>query len=429
VPSAIVSCENQGGVRPTRLNRLLTEEEWAEVIRPDLAAGTASYISAGRKLLEAKQQLKKQGGSFIDLVENRLGWDVNTVEKWMKIAGHPVLTDSETLQNLPTAWTTLYQLSRLPRKVLEGYIADGTVHSQLSCRTAAALVKRGRGSLSSTAAPGKSGTEPETSSEPENETHQNGSAAPENSSVVNPESIQAAVQEDVGPNSRCEIDRKLARLEQLERERRQWEIQRHGYEGEVQELQAKLGPETNLRHPRKLFRRALETLQKSDAPKLLEKDRRALINSAVTDLIELIRSLERDGLKIERLDLFCRLMGHGGPVPKRKGTHVERELVNQLVELGLPCFRVPLSGAAGGQWSGDIHVPLLGRTRRVEVKARGDGFRHLYSWLDNFDLLIVKADRRNPLAVLPLALMVELMLAAEHGSKMSAANDEACPAP
>jgi Holliday junction resolvase len=106
-------------------------------------------------------------------------------------------------------------------------------------------------------------------------------------------------------------------------------------------------------------------------------------------------------------------------LPKRKGTRVERELVNLLVELGLPCFRVPLSGAAGGEWSGDIHVPLLGRTRRVEVKCRGDGFRQLYSWLGGSDLLIVKADRREPLAVLPLALVVELMLAAERGSKVT----------
>jgi hypothetical protein len=85
--------------------------------------------------------------------------------------------------------------------------------------------------------------------------------------------------------------------------------------------------------------------------------------------------------------------------------------------LGLPWFRVPLSGAAGGEWSGDIYIPLLGRTRRVEVKCRGDGFRQLYSWLGNSDLLIVKADRHDPLAVLPIALVVELMLAAERGAK------------
>jgi hypothetical protein len=105
----------------------------------------------------------------------------------------------------------------------------------------------------------------------------------------------------------------------------------------------------------------------------------------------------------------------GGRSPKRKGTRVERILVNELVALGLPCFRVPLSGAAYGEC--DIHVPLLGRTLRVEVKCRGDGFRQLYDWISGADLLIVKADRRAPLAVLPLALVVELMCAAEHGSK------------
>ena len=105
----------------------------------------------------------------------------------------------------------------------------------------------------------------------------------------------------------------------------------------------------------------------------------------------------------------------GGRSPKRKGTRVERELVNELVKLGLPCFRVPLSGAAYGEC--DIHVPLLGRTLRVEVKSRQDAFRQLYCWLDKANLLIVKADRRAPLAVLPLELMVELMLAAERGSK------------
>jgi Holliday junction resolvase len=109
----------------------------------------------------------------------------------------------------------------------------------------------------------------------------------------------------------------------------------------------------------------------------------------------------------------------GGRSPKRKGVRVERELVNELAALGLACFRVPISGAAGGQWSGDIHVPLLGRTRRVEVKARGNGFRQLYNWLEGSDLLIVKADRRDPLAVLPLPLLVELMLAAERASKVS----------
>jgi len=107
----------------------------------------------------------------------------------------------------------------------------------------------------------------------------------------------------------------------------------------------------------------------------------------------------------------------GGRSPKRKGVRAERELVNQLAELGLPCFRVPLSGAAGGQWSGDIHIPLLGRTRRAEVKARAN--LQLYSWFKSADLLVVKGDRQRPLLVLPIELAVELMLAAERGFKES----------
>jgi Holliday junction resolvase len=106
----------------------------------------------------------------------------------------------------------------------------------------------------------------------------------------------------------------------------------------------------------------------------------------------------------------------GGRSPKRKGTRVERELVNELVALGVACHRVPLSGAAGGEWSHDIRLPLLGRVLNVEVKCRSK--LQFYSWLGSADLLLVKADRCPPLAVLPLALLVELMLAAERGAKV-----------
>jgi hypothetical protein len=58
-------------------------------------------------------------------------------------------------------------------------------------------------------------------------------------------------------------------------------------------------------------------------------------------------------------------------------------------------------------------VPLLGVDRRVEVKVRGNGFRELYHWLDGADLLIVKADRLEPLVVLPLKLAAEIAAQAE----------------
>jgi hypothetical protein len=105
----------------------------------------------------------------------------------------------------------------------------------------------------------------------------------------------------------------------------------------------------------------------------------------------------------------------GGRASRQKGNRVERALVHALQDAGFAAERVPLSGAARGRFGGDLSVPLLGRDCRVEVKARGQGFRQLYSWLDGADLLIVRADHCKPLVVLPLELAVEIAAAAERG--------------
>ena len=50
---------------------------------------------------------------------------------------------------------------------------------------------------------------------------------------------------------------------------------------------------------------------------------------------------------------------------------------------------------------------LLGRDLCIEAKARAQGFRELYSWLNERDALIVKADRLEPLVVVRLSLAAE----------------------
>jgi hypothetical protein len=79
-----------------------------------------------------------------------------------------------------------------------------------------------------------------------------------------------------------------------------------------------------------------------------------------------------------------------------------------LLQHGLSAERVPLSGSAGGRFVGDLLLTLAGRDHIVEVKCRGNGFAQLYEWLDGRDILIVKADRRDPLVVLPLPLAAEI---------------------
>jgi Holliday junction resolvase len=87
-----------------------------------------------------------------------------------------------------------------------------------------------------------------------------------------------------------------------------------------------------------------------------------------------------------------------------KGARVERAIVHALKAGGFAAERVPMSGAAGGRYSG----PLMGRDLCLEAKARADGFRELYGWLDQRDVLIVKADRQEALVVVRLSLAVEI---------------------
>ena len=92
-----------------------------------------------------------------------------------------------------------------------------------------------------------------------------------------------------------------------------------------------------------------------------------------------------------------------GANPRRKGTRRELECARLLGGR-----RVPLSGAAGGAFGGDVHLP---NGWRVSCKARADGWKRLYAELEAADVLAVRADRRPWLAVLPLERLAALLTA------------------
>jgi Holliday junction resolvase len=104
----------------------------------------------------------------------------------------------------------------------------------------------------------------------------------------------------------------------------------------------------------------------------------------------------------------------GGRASRQKGNRTERAIVRLLQERGFAAERVPLSGAARGRFGGDVSMPVLCIDRRIEVKCRGSGFRQLYAWLDGADLLIIRADRRELLVVIPLNLAAEIAAVAER---------------
>ena len=72
---------------------------------------------------------------------------------------------------------------------------------------------------------------------------------------------------------------------------------------------------------------------------------------------------------------------------RRKGYEGEREFVNTYGG-----ERMPLSGAQGGSFTGDVvGLPYLGRG---EIKRRARGFKTIYDWLASNDFLAMRADRK-----------------------------------
>ena len=94
-----------------------------------------------------------------------------------------------------------------------------------------------------------------------------------------------------------------------------------------------------------------------------------------------------------------------GKMQRNKGNRVEREIVNYLKDNGIPAKRVPLSGAAEG-FKGDI---IIDGSLRAEVKARKDGFKQIYDWLEGNDYLFIKANRKKVLVVMPIEDFIKLL--------------------
>jgi len=94
--------------------------------------------------------------------------------------------------------------------------------------------------------------------------------------------------------------------------------------------------------------------------------------------------------------------------PRRKGSRIEREIVAAHLERGIPAERVPLSGSAGGSYTGD--VVIAGRLRgEVKARASGAGFATIERWLGENDVLFLRRDRAEPLVLVPSMVWYALL--------------------
>lgn len=93
---------------------------------------------------------------------------------------------------------------------------------------------------------------------------------------------------------------------------------------------------------------------------------------------------------------------------KNKGSRVEREIRDAHLEVGIPAKKMPLSGALGGEYAGDL---LIAGKLRAEVKARksGSGFAMIQKWLGSNDLLFLRENNDSPKVVMPMEIYLTLL--------------------
>ena len=83
----------------------------------------------------------------------------------------------------------------------------------------------------------------------------------------------------------------------------------------------------------------------------------------------------------------------------QKGYRVEREIYHRFKEAGFGVIR-----SAGSHGKGDLYIEGLGAVQ-VKVRKRYG----IYNLFEGADILVIKADRKEPLVVVPLSRFLELL--------------------
>ena len=92
---------------------------------------------------------------------------------------------------------------------------------------------------------------------------------------------------------------------------------------------------------------------------------------------------------------------------QRKGYRRERQVVLKLKEQGLEARRQPLSGALGGDLSGDVICEDI----KLEIKGRAEPPKVLEGWLGNNDGLVIIPDRLKWRVYMDFELFCQMMQA------------------
>jgi hypothetical protein len=101
-------------------------------------------VGVGRQLIAAKEACEH--GEFARLfkghanvVQEPVPFTLNTAERLMRVARHPVLSNPAHMQSLPQSWGTLYELSQLDHDTLAAGIKAGEITPEMTRSQAAEL--------------------------------------------------------------------------------------------------------------------------------------------------------------------------------------------------------------------------------------------------------------------------------------------------
>lgn len=121
------------------------------------------------------------------------------------------------------------------------------------------------------------------------------------------------------------------------------------------------------------------------------------------DILEAQGRAEREARRAERKTPEARAKRNRGRAQRNRGYRAEHRLAKRLARFGFE--RVPLSGAAGGSWSGDLRR-VRGEPRYLdylEAKHREDALITLDRWLQQSSrtrgLLIDRGAAKEPLFI------------------------------
>ena len=117
---------------------------WAPRINAQWQKSVEGIIGVGRQLLAAKEacehgEFARLFKGYASAVKEPVPFSLNTAERLMRIARHPVLANSAHVHTLPQSWGTLYELLHLDDDTLAAGIKAGEITPEMTRSQAAAL--------------------------------------------------------------------------------------------------------------------------------------------------------------------------------------------------------------------------------------------------------------------------------------------------